>query len=170
MDNNFKTKRLTKDKNKSQNSYQNNLSPKEIKEKLEEYKRVDDITSIALNTHLRYFTINPKTGEKQFRLGGFLTKIDSTKGYLILSNGQLSWSVQIANTIFFKKMTFQELKKELVEDIGKVYMDEMNKLKEENRKLKDALKNVKKEFEKKSSKSSKKTSKTSKKNSKKTNQ
>ena len=27
-------------------------------------------------------------------------------------------------------MTFQELKKELVEDIGKVYMDEINKLKE----------------------------------------
>ena len=161
MNNNFKTKRLTKDNNKSQNSYQNSLSPKEIKEKLEEYKRVEDIKSLSLNTHLRYFSINPKTGEKQFRLGGFLTKIDATKGYVVLSNGQLSWSVQLANTIFFKKMTFQELKKELVEDIGKVYMDEINNLKEENKKLKDALKKVKKEFQKKSSKSSKKTSKKS---------
>lgn len=161
MNNNFKTKRLTKDTNKIQNSYQNNLSPNEIKEKLEEYKRVEDIKTISLNTHLRYFSVNPKTGEKQFRLGGFLTKIDATKGYVVLSNGQLSWSVQLANTIFFKKMTFQELKKELVEDIGKVYMDEINKLKEENKKLKEALKQVKKEFQKKSSKSSKKTSKKS---------
>jgi len=161
MNNNFKTKRLTKDNTKSQNSYQNNLSPKEIKEKLEEYKRVEDIKTISLNTHLRYFSINPKTGEKQFRLGGFLTKIDATKGYVVLSNGQLSWSVQLANTIFFKKMTFQELKKELVEDIGKVYMDEINNLKNENKKLKDTLKKVKKELEKKSSKSSKKTSKKS---------
>ena len=164
MNNNFKTKRLTKDNTKSKNSYQNSLSPKEIKEKLEEYKRVEDVNALALNTHLRYFTVNPKTGEKQFRLGGFLTKIDASKGYVVLSNGQLSWSVQLANTIFFKKMTFQELKKELIEDIGKVYIDEIKALKEENRVLKDTIKKVKKEFEKKSSKNSKKSSKKSSKN------
>ena len=112
----FKTKRLSKDENKSNNSYQNNLSPDEIKEKLEEYKRVDDISTVSLNAHLRYFIINEKTGEKQFRLGGFLTKIDIQKGYIVLSNGNLSWSVQLKNSIFFKKMSFQELKQELVED------------------------------------------------------
>ena len=160
---NFKTKRLTVDNQKSKNSYQSNLSPKEIKEKLEEYKRVDDIRSVALNTHLRYFIVNDKTGEKQFRLGGFLTKIDATKGYVVLTNGQLSWSVQIGNSIFFKKMTFQELKKELIEDIGKVYIQEINNLKEENKLLKETIKKVKKEMTKKSSKYSKKTSKKSRK-------
>ena len=49
----YKTKRLTNDKKKTNNSYQNKLSPKEIKEKLEEYKRVDDITTISLNAHLK---------------------------------------------------------------------------------------------------------------------
>ena len=72
----YKTKRLSKDEGKSNNSYQNNLSPEEIKEKLEEYKKVDDITTVSLNAHLRYFIVNEKTGEKQFRLGGFLNKID----------------------------------------------------------------------------------------------
>ena len=155
MNNQYKTKRLTKDKQKSNNSYQDNLSPDEIKEKLEEYKRVDDINTVALNSHLRYFIINEKNGDKQFRLGGFLTKIDKEKGYVVLSNGQLSWSVQMKNSIFFKKMTFQELKKELVEDVGKIYMDEIKKLKEENKKLKETLKEIKNQASKGKKKSSK---------------
>ncbi len=141
----YKTKRLTNDKQKSTNSYQDKLSPEEIKEKLEEYKKVDDITTVSLNAHLRYFTINEKTGDKQFRLGGFLNKLDNEKGYVILSNGSLSWSVQIKTSIFFKKMSFQELKKEIVEDVGKIYMDEIKNLKDENKKLKDTLKEIKAE-------------------------
>ena len=155
MNNQYKTKRLTKDKQKSNNSYQDNLSPDEIKEKLEEYKRVDDITTVGLNSHLRYFIVNEKNGDKQFRLGGFLTKIDKDKGYVVLSNGQLSWSVQIKNSIFFKKMTFQELKKELVEDVGKIYMEEIKKLKDENKKLKETLKEIKNQASKSKKKSSK---------------
>ena len=92
--NNNKTKRLTKDDEKTKNSMQKNLSPDDIKEKLEEYKRVDDISVVSLNAHLRYFTTD-KSGNKNFRLGGFLTKIDKEKGYMILSNGNVSWSVQI---------------------------------------------------------------------------
>ena len=158
MNNNYKTKRLTNDKKKSNNSYQDNLSPEEIKEKLEEYKRVDDITTVSLNSHLRYFIIDEKTGDKQFRLGGFLTRIDKEKGYVILSNGTLSWSVQLNKSIFFKKMTFQELKKELVEDVGKIYMDEIKKLKDENKNLKETLKEIKNQATK-SKKSSRKSSK-----------
>ena len=73
--NNQKTKRLSKDNEKTKNSIQKNLSPDEIREKLEEYKKVDDVNTIALNAHLRYFTTDKK-GNKNFRLGGFLTKID----------------------------------------------------------------------------------------------
>ena len=139
----FKTKRLTNDVQKSTNSYQDKLSPEDIKEKLEEYKKVEDITKVSLNAHLRYFTINEKTGDKQFRLGGFLNKLDNEKGYVVLSNGSLSWSVQIKNSIFFKKMSFQELKKEIVEEVGNVYMEEIKNLKDENKKLRDTLKEIK---------------------------
>ena len=154
----YKAKRLTRDKNKINNSYQNKLSPKEIKEKLEEYKKVVDISKVSLDAHLRYFTINDK-GEKLFRLGGFLRKIDLEKGYVILSNGQLNWSVQIKNSIFFQKMTFQELKMELKQEIEKKYLSEMKKLKDENKKLLKALKEIGDQASKNKKSSKKKSSK-----------
>ena len=138
----FKTKRLSNDNNKPKTTYQDKLTPKEIKEKLEEYKKVEDISKVSLNAHLRYFAVNDK-GEKQFRLGGFLTKIDIEKGYVVLSNGNLSWSVQIKNSIFFQKMTFQDLKDELKEEIEKKYKSDIKILKDENKKLKTALKEIK---------------------------
>lgn len=143
-----KTKRLYKDKQKTDSSYQNNLSPDEIKEKLEEYKKVEDISKVALDAHLRYFTVNPNTGEKLFRLGGFLKKIDLEKGYLVLSNGSLTWSVQIASSIFFQKMTFLELKKEIVVEAEKKYESKLQKLISENKKLKATLKEIKSQAKK----------------------
>ena len=148
MNNNFKSKRLTKDNEKTKNSIQKKLSPDEIKEKLEEYKRVDDISKVSLNAHLRYFSVD-KNGDKNFRLGGFLTKIDNEKGFLILSNGQVSWSVQIPDSIFFQKMTFKDLKEELTETIGKDYKTEIKNLKKENKKLKDTIIEIKNELKKK---------------------
>ena len=148
MNKNQITKRLSRDTTytKTKKSYQDNLSPDEIKKKLEEYKQVDNIKEVPLNSHLRYFTFNPKTGKKQFRLGGFLTKID--KEYVVLSNGSLSWSVQIKNTVFFEKMNFTDLKEELMEKIGAKYEKELKKLKEENIKLRETLKQVKKQLRK----------------------
>jgi|TARA_E500000178_G_C16639319_1_gene581235 hypothetical protein len=142
------TQRLTKDKKKSQDSYQSKLSPSEIKEKLEEYKIVTDINSVALNSHLRYFTTDKKTKEKLFRLGGFLTKIDKEKGYLILSSGKFTWSVQLEGTTFFQKMTFKEFKKEIESELKEKYKSKINKLEEENNKLKDTLKEIKHEIKK----------------------
>lgn len=145
--NNFKSKRLTKDNDKMKNSIQKNLSPDEIKEKLEEYKKVNDLSKVSLNAHLRYFSVD-KNGDKNFRLGGFLTKTDFDKGYVILSNGSLSWSVQINNCIFFQKMTFKELKDEIEETVKKHYIDEIKKLKKENKKLKETILEIKNEISK----------------------
>lgn len=104
-----KTKRLN---NKNGNkSYQDSLTPAEIKKKLEEYQQVDDIIDVKIGTHLRYFTFNPSTGKKQFRLGGFLSKIDEK--YVVLNNGEFSWSVQLDKSVFFKKLSFSELKRRI---------------------------------------------------------
>ncbi len=148
MNNNQKTKRLTKDDEKTKNSIQKNLSPDEIKEKLEEYKRVDDVSTVSLNAHLRYFTTD-KTGNKNFRLGGFLTKIDREKGYMILSNGNVSWSVQIKDSIFFQKMTFKDLRDELSRNIEEGFKKEIKDLKKENKKLKDTIIEIKNQVKKK---------------------
>tara|TARA_B100001248_G_scaffold258370_1_gene242398 strand:+ start:3619 stop:4065 length:447 start_codon:yes stop_codon:yes gene_type:complete len=146
---NSKTKRLTKDDEKTKNSIQKNLSPEEIKEKLEEYKRVENVETLALNAHLRYFNTD-KNGNKNFRLGGFLTKIDKDKGYMILSNGNVSWSVQIKDSIFFQKMNFKDLKEELTRNIEEGFKKEIKDLKKENKKLKDTIIEIKNEVKKKS--------------------
>ena len=148
MDQKSYTKRLSHDKgyDKKKKSYQDKLSPAEIKKKLEEYKQVEDMSVVPLNSHLRYFSFNPKTGEKLFRLGGFLRKVDMVKGYVILvGNNNLSWSVQIKNTVFFQKMTFGELKQELKEKYASKYEKDIKKLKTENKKLKATLKEIQKQ-------------------------
>ena len=136
------TKRLNN--NNSNKSYQESLSPAEIKKKLEEYQQVDDIDDVKIGTHLRYFTFNPSTGKKQFRLGGFLSKTD--KDYIVMNNGEFSWSVQKDKTVFFKKLSFGELKDELVEKISKKYEKKIIELTEENFNLKNALKTIKKQL------------------------
>ena len=138
------TKRLNN--NKGNKSYQESLSPAEIKKKLEEYQQVDDIDDVKIGTHLRYFTFNPSTGKKQFRLGGFLSKTD--KDYIVMNNGEFSWSVQKDKTVFFKKLNFGDLKEELIEKISKKYEKKIIELTEENVKLKNALKNIKKQLKK----------------------
>jgi hypothetical protein len=145
------TKRLSRDTSytKKKKSYQETLSPAEIKKKLEEYKQVDDITKLEIGVHLRYFTINKKTGEKQFRLGGFLSKMDPQYRYIILQNGTLSWSVQLENTVLFQKMTFSKLKEEIIQKVAKKYEKKLQKLEEENNNLKSALKEIKKKFSRK---------------------
>ncbi len=147
--NNFNTtKRLSNDSNykKVGKSLQEALSPNDIKEKLQEYTQLDTIDDTPLNSHIRYFTVDKKTGKKQFRLGGFLTKIDND--YVVLSNGKLSWSVQKNNSIFFKKMSYEELKQELIEKISNKFEKKLISLEKENESLKNTLKDIKRTIRK----------------------
>ena len=81
------TKRLSRDFNYKppDKTYQSSLSDTDIAKKLVDYERVktSDIFKIPLGTHIRYFTINPKTGEKQFRLGGTVNKFGENNEYLV---------------------------------------------------------------------------------------
>jgi hypothetical protein len=148
MNNFIATKRLTSDTEykKTGKSLQQTLSPNEIKEKLEEYVKLDSIDEAPLNSHIRYFTIDKKTNKKQFRLGGFLTKIDTA--YVVLSNGRLSWSVQKTNTDFFKKMSYTELKEELIDKISNKFEKKLFSLEKENIALKTTLKDIKRTIKK----------------------
>lgn len=145
------TKRLTRDKKyeRPEKTYQDTLSNQDVKEKLKEYKKVTDIKTVSIGTHIRYFTIDPKTKEKQFRLGGNLNKIDPEGRFVVLGNGTLSWSVQIPNTIFFQKMTEAEYKEELKKELKKEIMTEEPGLQNEDvEDLKKEIKDLKKKLEK----------------------
>jgi hypothetical protein len=141
------TKRLTRDTSYKppENTYQSTLSDVDIAKKLEDYSRVktSEIFKIPLGTHIRYFTINPKTGEKQFRLGGVLTKFGDNGEYIVCSNGTFSWSVQLSNSIIYKKLSISELKENTknlaVTDTKKEIAD----LVKENKELKKMIKEIK---------------------------
>ena len=59
--------------------------------KLENYERAEDIEDVPIDTHMRYVTLD-KNKKQAFRLGGLLKKIHPK--YVILSNGNYTWSVQ----------------------------------------------------------------------------
>lgn len=95
--------RITKDKyNKPPITYTESLSRENIKDLLQNYDQVDDIKSIKIGTHLRYFSKN-KEGKYNFRLGGELKNNDGLPNYIVLSNKFKSWCVQIQETIFYSK-------------------------------------------------------------------
>jgi hypothetical protein len=96
-------------------TYTDKLSKKEIESLLLDYEKVDDITLIPTGTHLRYF--ENKDGELKFRLGGTLTIKTGLPDYCILSNNKVSWSVQIKNTIFFRRISIKEIREEYEEKL-----------------------------------------------------
>ena len=71
---------------------------------------------------MRYFIID-KDGNKVFRTGGMLQNKDNADTYVILSNGKLSWSVQIENAIFFKKLTHND-ELNIIHEMYKKKLDE----------------------------------------------
>jgi|UniRef100_A0A6C0EE52 hypothetical protein len=107
-----------------QQTYQELLSNQDIKDKLKEYKKIDDINKISIGTHIRYFNIDKKTNTKLFRLGGTLNKIDPNNRFITLNNGNLSWSVQLNSSILYRKMTEDEIKTEMKEELKKEIMTE----------------------------------------------
>lgn len=67
------------------------------REKLKNYKPVDDIDYVTEGTHVRYFKYEPDEKTWKFRTGGILTK--KHEKYVVLSNGKYSWSVQRQLTV-----------------------------------------------------------------------
>lgn len=134
-----KSKKSSK-KNKAKNGYErpkttftDNLDKEDVEKKLEDYQKVDDITKVPIGTHLRYFT--KKDGELIFRMGGVLKINKDLPKFVILKNAVgVEWSVQVADTIFYKKMTIQEIKDEY-ENIIKELNGKIKKLKEKIKEL-----------------------------------
>jgi hypothetical protein len=113
------------------------LTKDDIKEKLEDYLPVDDLTKVPLGVHMRYFTL--KDGKRLFRLGGQLIKNDGLPAYILLSNGTKSWSVQVKDTIFYRKMTEKEIK----ESYQKIINDKDKTIKDQDKKIRELVAMIK---------------------------
>ena len=113
-------------------TYTDQLSKEEIQEKLADYSKVEDIYKVPLGVHLRYFV--KKDGQMLFRMGGQLFKNNGLPEYVILKSGtNAQWSVQVKDTIFYRKMTLDEIKQEY-EDIIKKKNEKIQALKEKLKK------------------------------------
>ena len=123
------------------------LSAEEIKNKLEDYIEVEDISKVPLNSHLRYFTEKydekKKKSSKVFRLGGFLVNKNNYDKYVVLSNvpdtgvinnNRKTWSVNTQKSIFYRKQTIDEIKEDYKDELEDLY-DEVDKLKKQIKKL-----------------------------------
>jgi len=122
--------RLSNDTNYSRpkKTIQDILTKEEIKEKLMNYKKVEDITKIVIGSHIRYFTKDIKTKKNMFRLGGFLTKFGEDYKWLILSNGEFSWSVQInGNNEFWVKINPKDMQEQIQTELEEVIGDKYKK-------------------------------------------
>lgn len=110
--------RLTADNYKRpEQTYTEKLSKDEIKQKLEDYRKVDKIENVPVGTHVRYFT--KKGNTMAFRLGGIIIAVTGLPDYLILSSGGKSWSVQVKNSIFFARISLKEIQTEYEEIVSK---------------------------------------------------
>lgn len=116
-------------------TYQEQLTAEEIEQKLQGYEQVDDIAEVPLNTHLRYFVVQPD-GSQVFRTGGFLHNKNNADTYVMLSNGKNIWSVQVANAIFFQKLS----QKKEIEKLHKLYKKKLAEKDAIIKKLKDYIK------------------------------
>ena len=117
-------------------TYTDQLSKEQIEEKLEDYKKVDDMFQVPLGVHIRYFSnVN---GKLTFRMGGQLHKNTGLPDYVILNSGTVQWSVQVKDTIFYRKMTLSEIKNEYQIIIDNL-VQKNKKLKDDNKKLTEKI-------------------------------
>ena len=131
------TNRLRKDDYKRPpQTYTDKLSREDVVDKLNGYKKVDDIIKVPLGTHLRYFK-KLETGKDKFCMGGFLHKNTGIPNYVILKNDKSSWTVQLNTATFFRKMSNTEIMDE--------YEDKLDELQKKYDSQKSLNKELKKE-------------------------
>lgn len=146
--NQIKTVRISNDGyQRPKNTIQDRLTEAEIQEKLEDYVEVEDIGKVPMNSHIRYFVteVDKKTGQKKrlFRMGGMLTNKDHPDKFVILSNGRVSWSVQVNKATFYKKLTVEEIK-EAHKQVVEQYKEKIKEQRREIRELKSEIDELRK--------------------------
>lgn len=115
-------------KKPGQISLQDKLTKEQIDEFLVGYKQIDNVKSLALGTHVRYFT-NVEGEENKFRFGGYLYRAEPDEEFVVLVGGMKSWCVTIKNAIFFYKVPQEELLADLHDYYKKIIAQKDKKIK-----------------------------------------
>lgn len=97
---------------KKEKTFHELLKEDDIKILLENHEEINDKYELKQGMLIRYYKIINENDKiiKHFRIGGTIIKIDLDNNYIILSNGKVNWSVQLNDTIIYKKLTIEEVK------------------------------------------------------------
>lgn len=112
------------------------LTREDIEYLLEEYEEAD-IKNIRIGTHVRYFVT--KNGKTQFRMGGNLINKNNYPEYVVLSNGKVSWSVNLEGTVFYKKLSIREINKKYENKLNEMKTEYDNKIVEKDVKIEELM-------------------------------
>jgi len=141
-----KNENIEPDNNNEKKTFTENLTKEEINDKLQDYKLVDDISKVPLGTHLRYFVI--KNGVKLFRMGGNLKRNLDLPKFIVLVNALgAEWTVQVKDTIFYKKMSLNEIKDEydsIIEELHEKIKKYKIKIEEKDNTISELQETIKK--------------------------
>lgn len=114
------TKLSKDDYKRPEKTYTESLSEDDIKAKLADYVKVDDLEYLKKGIHVRYYSPCKDDPQKmKFCVGGFIkSKHDD---YLVLSQNMFgkgkSWSVQKKGAVFYRKMSPVDLLQRRVEEL-----------------------------------------------------
>lgn len=99
-------------------TFTDGMTPEEIDESLQNYKQIthSDLYNIKLGTHFRYFKTD-SDGKRHFRLGGNIINISGLPDYVVFGNGKITWSVQVKGTLFFQKISVEDIQNNCSETI-----------------------------------------------------
>jgi hypothetical protein len=89
------------------------LTKNEIKNLLDGYTETP-FDKLHIGHNVRYFVNNVKSGNLDFRMGGFIIKIE--EDFVIISNGTVNWSAQKKNTIYWEQIPLSIMKKMIEEE------------------------------------------------------
>ncbi len=132
-------------------TYTDKLSKEQVKSLLLDYELVNNIGelfAVPIGTHIRYF--ENKNGELKFRTGGVLSVNKGLPDYIVLSNGKVSWSVQVKPCIFYRRVTIEQIKQEfnkvilekngVIAGLQRLLIEQQNEIKEYKKTLKSLKK------------------------------
>ena len=86
---------------------------------LKQYEKINNISDVAIDTNIRYIITD--NGKKFYREGGLLRNNTYADNYIVLTNGKNNWSVQVKDTIFFKRISAEE-------EIKRIHASYQNKI------------------------------------------
>lgn len=94
-------------------TYTDTLTKREILEMLQDFEKINNIDDVPMGVYISY--IDTTDNKATFRIGG--TLILRKEEYIVLASGRTNFSVQKTNKVFFRRLNYIELKKEMEKTI-----------------------------------------------------